>query len=125
MKDLKDFITESIEVIKEGQDSASITFDFTDLENGEETLDSLKDKEGCEVDDKKLTVNITKDNCEKLDTVQDILQQFAETIRNSSKRTNNEQYAQITKSFQEKVNEFNDKLDEIRNGDDEDNNEDE
>lgn len=122
MKDLKDFITESI---KEGQDSASITFDFANLENGEETLDSLKDREGCEVDGTKLTVNITKDNCEKLDTVQDILQQFVETIRNSSKRTNDEQYAQITKSFQEKVGEFNDKLDEIQNGDDEDNNEDE
>ena len=57
----------------------------------------------------------TTENVDKLDTVQDILQQFAETIRNSTKRSSDEQYAQKTKVFAEKVAEFNDALDEIAN----------
>ena len=121
MKSLQDFIIESNE-INEGQDTASITFDFTDLENAEETIESLKDKEGVEVDDKKVTVNINKDNASKLDSVQDILQQYSETIRNSQKRTNDEQYAQKTKTFAEKVGEFNDALDAIDNPDEDDDN---
>jgi len=118
MKSLQDFIIESGKN-KESKDSASITFDFTDLENAEEILDSLKDKEGCTIEDNKLTVNITKDNCEKLDTVQDILQQYTSTIRSSQKRSSDEQYAQKTLAFEKKLSEFNDALDEIANPDNE------
>lgn len=121
MKSLQDFIIESGE-INEGKDTASITFDFTDLENADETIESLKDKEGVEVDDKKVTININKDNASKLDSVQDIIQQYSETIRNSQKRTNDEQYAQKTKAFAEKVGEFNDALDTIDNPDEDDEN---
>lgn len=119
MKSLVDFIKESTMEVMESSDSTSITFDFTDLENGEETLKSLSDREGCSVEDNKLTVTITADNVDKLDTVQDILQQFSETIRNSQKRSSDEQYAQKTKKFAEKVAEFNDKLDEIANPEEE------
>ena len=118
MKRLQDFIIESSQEINEGKDTASITFDFTDLENAKETIDSIQDKEGVEVDDQKVTVTINKDNVAKLDTVQDILQQYAETIRNSNKRSENEEYAQKTKAFAEKVGEFNDALDKIANPDD-------
>lgn len=124
MKRLQDFIIESGE-INEGKDTASITFDFTDLENADKTIESLKDKEGVSVEDKKVTVTINKDNVAKLDSVQDILQQYSDTIRNSTKRTNDEQYAQKTKSFEEKVGELNDALDEIANPDDEEDKEDE
>jgi len=118
MKRLQDFIIESSQEINEGKDTASITFDFTDLENAKETIESIQDKEGVEVDDQKVTVTINKDNVAKLDTVQDILQQYAETIRNSNKRSENEEYAQKTKAFAEKVGEFNDALDKIANPDD-------
>ena len=114
MKSLQTFINERVEIF-EAERSKTITFDFTDLENGEETLKSLEEKEGCEIDGNKLTVTITTENVDKLDTVQDILQQFAETIRNSTKRSSDEQYAQKTKAFAEKVAEFNDALDEIAN----------
>lgn len=124
MKSLQDFIIESNE-INEGKDTASITFDFTDLENAEETIDSLKDKEGVSIEDKKVTVTINKDNVAKLDSVQDILQQYSDTIRNSTKRTNDEQYAQKTKSFAEKVGELNDAIDEISNPNDDEDEEDE
>ena len=114
MKSLQTFINERVEIF-EAEGSKTITFDFTDLENGEETLKSLEEKEGCKIEDNKLTVTITTKNVDKLDTVQDILQQFAETIRNSTKRSSDEQYAQKTKAFAEKVAEFNDALDEIAN----------
>lgn len=119
MKRLQDFINESI--INESEDSKSITFDFTDLENAEDTLKSLEEKEGCSVEDNKLTVTITKDNVDKFESVQDILQQFCSTIRNSSKRSSDEQYAQKTVKFEKKVNEFNNALDEINALNDESN----
>ncbi len=119
MKHLQDYIIEQAQV-NEGASSKSITFDFTDLENGKETIDSLKDKEGVTVDGDKLTVEITSDNVDKLGTVQDILQQFCQTVRNSQKRSSDEQYAQKTVEFEKKIDELNDALDEIANPDDKD-----
>lgn len=119
MKHLQDYIIEQAQV-NEGASSKSITFDFTDLENGKETIDSLKDKEGVTVDGDKLTVEITSDNVDKLDTVQDILQQFCQAVRNSQKRSADEQYAQKTVEFEKKIGELNDALDEIANPDDND-----
>ena len=121
MKHLQDYIIEQAQ-INEGASSKSITFDFTDLENGKETIDSLKDKEGVTVDGDKLTVEITSDNVDKLGTVQDILQQFCQTVRNSQKRSADEQYAQKTVEFEKKIGELNDALDEIANPDDKDDN---
>lgn len=119
MKHLQDYIIEQAQV-NEGASSKSITFDFTDLENGKETIDSLKDKEGVTADGDKLTVEITSDNVDKLGTVQDILQQFCQTVRNSQKRSADEQYAQKTVEFEKKIGELNDALDEIANPDDND-----
>ena len=119
MKHLQDYIIEQAQV-NEGASSKSITFDFTDLENGKETIDSLKDKEGVTVDGDKLTVEITSDNVDKLGTVQDILQQFCQNVRNSQKRSADEQYAQKTVEFEKKIDELNDALDEIANPDDKD-----
>lgn len=119
MKHLQDYIIEQAQ-INEGASSKSITFDFTDLENGKETIDSLKDKEGVTADGDKLTVEITSDNVDKLGTVQDILQQFCQTVRNSQKRSADEQYAQKTVEFEKKIGELNDALDETANPDDKD-----
>ena len=117
MKHLQDYIVEQAQV-NEGASSKSITFDFKDLENGKETIESLKDKEGVAVDGDKLTVTVNSDTVDKLDTVQDTLQQFCETIRNSQKRSSDEQYAQKTVEFEKKVGELNDAIDEIKNPDD-------
>lgn len=119
MKHLQDFINEAMK-INEASESKSVTFNFTDLENADETIESLKDKEGVTVDDKKVTLTLTKDNVDKIGTVQDILQQFCQTVRNSEKRTNDEQYAQKTKSFEEKIGEMNDAIDELTASDEED-----
>lgn len=120
MKHLQDYIVESSK-INEGTTSKTISFNFKDLENGKETIESLKDKEGVEADEEgeKITVTINNDNVDKLDTVQDILQQFTSAIRNSSKRTNDEAYAQKTAKFEETLKEFNDAIDEIKNPEEE------
>ena len=97
MKHLQDYIVEQAEVkVDEGVTSKSITFDFTDLENAEETLKSLEGKDGVSIDDKKLTLEITADNVDKIGTAQDILQQFCQTVRKSQKVSSDEQYAQKT-----------------------------
>lgn len=115
MKHLQDYIVESSKINEGETTSKTVTFDFTDLENAEDTLKSLEEKEGVSIEENKLTLTITSENVDKLDTVQDILQQFCSTIRNSSKRTNNEEYAQKTVNFEKKVKEMNDAIDEIKN----------
>jgi len=120
MKSLQEFIIEKAEIdVTEAKESNEIVFNFDDLENAKETLDSLKDQEGCEIEDNKLTVTITQDNVDKLDTVQDILQKYTDTIRSSVKRSSDESYAQKTKKFAEKLAEFNETLDKIANPEDE------
>ncbi len=120
MKSLQEFIIENVEVDESKSESKTITFNFDGLENAEDTLKSFEDREGCSVEDNKLTVTLSEETKGKLDSVQDILQQFCETIRNSSKRSSDEQYAQKTKSFEDKLKEFNDALDELENPDEDD-----
>lgn len=119
MKHLQDYINEAVK-INEGIESKTITFDFTDLENGEETVKSLDGQTGISVDGLKVTLSITKDNVDSIGTAQDILQQYCSTIRRSQKVSSNEQYAQKTVSFEKKVGEMNDAINEITNPDDED-----
>ena len=118
MKHLQDYINEAVK-INESMESKTITFDFTDLENGEETVKSLDGQTGISVDGLKVTLSITKDNVDSIGTAQDILQQYCSTIRKSQKVSSNEQYAQKTVSFEKKVGEMNDAIDEITNPDDE------
>lgn len=118
MKHLQDYINEAVK-INEGIESKTITFDFTDLENGEETVKSLDGQTGISVDGLKVTLSITQDNVDSIGTAQDILQQYCSTIRRSQKVSSNEQYAQKTVSFEKKVGEMNDAIDEITNPDDE------
>lgn len=122
MKHLQDYIIEAAEIkVNEGAESKSVVFDFTDLENAEDTLKSLEGKDGVTIEDNKLTLEITKDNVDKLETVQDVLQQFCQSIRKSQKRSSDEQYAQKTIAFEKKVGEMNDAIDAIQNPDDNDN----
>ena len=123
MKHLQDYINEAVK-INEGIETKTITFDFTDLENGEETVKSLDGQTGISVDGLKVTLSITKDNVDSIGTAQDILQQYCSTIRKSQKVSSNELYAQKTVSFEKKVGEMNDAIDEITNPDDEEDDDD-
>lgn len=117
MKRLVDFIKES--TLVESETSALVTFNFDTLEGAEDILKSLEGREGCDIEDNKLTVTVTADNVSKLDSVVDILQQYSSTIRNSPKRSSDEAYAQKTKAFAENVAKLNDKIDEIENPEEE------
>ena len=119
MKHLQDYINEAVK-INESMESKTITFDFTDLENAEETIKSLDGQEGISIDGQKVTLSITKNNVDNIETIQDILQQYCQTIRNSQKVSSDEQYAQKTVSFEKKINEMNDAIDEISSTDDDD-----
>ena len=123
MKHLQDYINEAVK-INESMESKTITFDFTDLENGEETVKSLDGQTGISVDGLKVTLSITKNNVDNIETIQDILQQYCQTIRNSQKVSSDEQYAQKTVSFEKKLGEMNDAIDEISSTDDDDDDDD-
>ena len=119
MKHLQDYINEAVK-INESMESKTITFDFTDLENAEETIKSLDGHEGISIDGQKVALSITKNNVDNIETIQDILQQYCQTIRNSQKVSSDEQYAQKTVSFEKKIGEMNDAIDEISSTDDDD-----
>ena len=93
MKSLTSFIKEAQEESK----VKSFVFDFTGLENGEETMKSLCGDD-CPADGK-FTLEVDANDPDAVEKELDILQQFAETIRRSTKNASNEQYAQLTKKF--------------------------
>lgn len=119
MKDLRAFLIESFnEEIKINEsDSKKITFDFTDLENGEDTLKNFDGMDGVEIEDNKLIVTVDEQTAPKLDSVQELLNDYCHVIRNSVKRSSDENYAQKTKSFEDKLNDLMDAIDEIENPD--------
>lgn len=119
MKSLVEFIKESIVV--ESKDK-TIVFDFSGIENAEETLKSLSDySDVATVEDNKVTVTLNADNIEKVGSVQDIIQQAVQHERAGEKSTNDEQYAQKVAALEKKVAEMNDAIDAIENPDGDDN----
>lgn len=118
MKDLKNYILEKAtdEETKEVPQSKSFTFDFAGLTNAEDTqksLDDLASKHGLSLakDGDKVSFTVTKDT--DIEAVQDVLQQYAETLRKEPKNASDEQYAQKTKKFAETVGAMNDYLDDL------------
>lgn len=117
MKSLEQFISEKLQVVEANEESRDFSFDFKDIENGEETVKSLENRQNVTIDDQKVTVTIKKDI--NIDTVQDILQQAIQTVRKSQKSIDNEQYAQKTAKLEKTLGEMNDYIDEVNNQDDE------
>ena len=114
MKSLQEYVNEHI--VEAQQDSKDFTFDFTDIENGEDTIKSLENRENVTIEDKKVTVTIKKDV--NIETVKDILQQAIQTARKSQKSVNDEQYAQKTAKLEKTLGEMNDFIDEVNNPED-------
>lgn len=110
MKSLKEYLIES-NVIESSEctDSKTFIFDFTDIENGEETVKSLEGKENYSIDGNKVTVTI----CNGKETDTEILKQAIESIRKQSKNASNEQYAQKTKALATKLSELFDYQDSL------------
>ena len=125
MKSLLEFINEQAEINEAASKSKTFTFNFKDLENGEDTLKSFEEKENCKIEDNKLTITVNDDNFDKLTEIVDSLKKYSDTIRKSQKVSSDEQYAQKTKSFEDKVNELTIAIEELKNPDDEKNKEEE
>ena len=117
MKRLQEFISEAIEVNEASEESKSFTFDFTDLENAEDIVKSLENREGVTVDGTKVSVEIKKGS--NIINVQDILQQSIQTLRKSQKSVNDETYAQKTAKLEKTLGEMNDFIDKVENPEEE------
>jgi len=115
MKSLKEFVNEQMQ-LEAAEESKNFTFDFTDIENGEETVKSLEEKENVSIEDQKVTVTIKKDV--NIDTVQDILQQAIQVARKSQKSVNDETYAQKTAKLEKTLGEMNEFIDKVNNPED-------
>lgn len=107
MKGLIDYIKESYVNESEGK---TMEFSFNDLEGAKEFLEKVKDFDGVEVDTEDLSLTVNIDNEDVAKSVYAELKKFCDTIRNSSKRTNDETYAQKTLKFKHKVESLYDAL---------------
>ena len=115
MKSLQEFVTEQM-TVEANEESKDFTFDFTGVENGEETVKSLENRENVSIEDQKVTVTIKKDV--NIETVQDILQQAIQTARKSASSINNEQMGQKTAKLEKTLGEMNDFIDKVNNPED-------
>ena len=112
MKSLFEYMNEKM--MTESSDTKEIKFNFTDLENAEETIKSLESMDNVtKTSDNEITVTVTAQNSDKLDTVVDILQQYCNVIRHSSKRSSSEQYAQKTVKFEKTLSSLHSAIDEF------------
>lgn len=110
MKRLINYIKESA-ISESEQKSKVISFDFSDIDNHDEIVKSLETYDNVECDGSIIKVTVNKNNYDKLDSVQDILQQTIQKERNSSKATNNEEYAQKIVKLEKQLAKFSDLID--------------
>lgn len=113
MKSLSEFILEKCS--GKTCESKTFIFNFDGIDEIDDTLKSFDSDEYCEVDGKKVTVNVTKDNANKLANVYDTLANAITGLRSSQKRASDEQYAQKTAKLEREVNALNSYIKEITN----------
>ena len=113
MKHIFDYILEAEDSKCSCEKPISVTFNFSGVDGVEDLFNSLEDMEYVYVDKDKSTVTVTisNDNCDKLETPMDILQQTIQLERNSTKTTNNEQYAQKIKALEKSLEKVFDTID--------------
>lgn len=96
----------------------AFTFDFKELPNAEETIKSVeeiasKDGLNCDVDGEKVTLTLNRQQCDndKVSSVQDVLQQYADIVRKDQQNASRDSFAQLTRKFKEEVDKMNDFID--------------
>ena len=99
MKSLKDFINEQLNE----SNANSISFNFSDIENADSIIKTLEDNEFVTINDKTVTISVNSNNVNKIGAVKDIIEQAINAERNSSRSTNDEQYAQKIKGLESKL----------------------
>lgn len=111
--------------IKESQeagDSKKFTFAFNGLDNAKETIESLNkmaEDKGIEHEstEESFTITLTRDLCQndrdKIDGIQDVLQQYSDIIRKDSSNASDESHAQKTAKFEKTVDEMVKFIDDV------------
>lgn len=126
MKNLYEYVQESIEKIEDNQinesESKSFTFNFKSINDSEDFIKSLEEQEYVTIDGEKVTVNVTDENKDKLETIIDLLQQFIDKSRKDTKNASDETYAQKTKSLEVKLGEMHTFIDSLEPEDNEEDN---
>lgn len=135
MKSLKNYIMEAVNSkadVKEAEPikPISVKFNFKDLENGEDKkkeLVELLNTSGLSFEDDDLSVSLTVNgnDSDKFKDVMAFINDYSKELRNSSKRTNDESYAQKTKSFDDAANKLSKVLDDNKEHKEEQSNNDE
>lgn len=115
MKSLSEYIKENLDI--ENINKGSVKFDFDGIDNADDILKQLSSFQSVSVNDKKVEV-VCDANVDELNEIYDILKKYSDDERSGSHRTNDEQYAQKTIKFAEKVNELKKMIEKIETPDD-------
>ena len=115
MKSLSEYIKENLDI--ENINEGSVKFNFDGMDNADDILKQLSSMQSASVNDKEVEV-ICDANVDELNEIYDILKQYSDDERKGIHRTNDEQYAQKTIKFAEKVDELKEMIEKIETPDD-------
>ena len=115
MKSLSEYIKENLNI--ENINEGSVKFNFDGMDNADDILKQLSSMQSASVNDKEVEV-VCDANVDELNEVYDILKKYSDNERSGRHRTNDEQYAQKTIKFAEKVDELKEMIEKIETPDD-------
>lgn len=115
MKSLSEYIKENLNI--ENNNAGSVKFNFDGMDNADDILKQLSSFQSVSINDKEVEV-VCDANVDELNEVYNILKKYSDDERSGSHRTNDEQYAQKTIKFTEKVNELKKMIEKIETPDD-------
>lgn len=106
MKSLVQYIKEACE------QCTSIKFNFNGMDDADDILKQFSSIQTASVNDKEVEV-MCDANVDELKKVYDILKKYSDSQRSSQHRSSDEQYAQRTVKFEDKVNELAEMIDKL------------
>ena len=123
MKSLAEALNESLN-INESKEKM-LRFEFGDLEHADDTIKSIEDIASnngiySEKVDKGIKIKVNDNNRDKLDPIQDVLQQFVDKVQNDDKADESD-----VKTIADQLNKLNDFIDDEDTDDEDENKEDE
>ena len=121
MKNLIEYLNEKLiddievlndETIKEEKlDVFTFKFDLSSFDGYEDVIKSLKENDVKSDDDKNIEFSLTEKDTDSYDTVIDMLQQYYEQLKKSSKFSSDESYASKVSKFGKEIGNLNDFID--------------
>lgn len=123
MKSLAEALNESLN-INESKEKI-LRFEFGDLDHADDTIKSIEDLANknsvyLEKIDKGIKIKVNDNNRDKLDSIQDVLQQFVDKVQNDDKADESD-----VKTIADQLNKLNDFIDDEDTDDEDENKEDE